>query len=234
MLVFYIILILCFSDKGTSLKGLNVCEDTQRNIQYCCSGYEDTNGICTECKIGYRSIEGKPCTHCPNNRFGERCLNRCNCNQIGDRCDHVKGCSSKFEVREDVNYTTRTVVETFSESMTVFKLHVFFFGAAIVGALVMIGGCLGFICFCKKGNQINANTVIEENRFPNVNLDAGHSAFQLTEDQHVASSSYLQVINGSYGTVIDNNGNEDRCRQLNPYVSLVPKNTDTHYYMYYE
>ncbi|XP_052080269.1 uncharacterized protein LOC127718313 [Mytilus californianus] len=217
MFFIYIILLLCFSDTGTSLTGLKVCENTQRNIEYCCSGYEDINDTCTECKLGFMSIGGKPCTHCPNNRFGARCLTRCNCNHIEKRCDHVKGCVPKFEVGEDVNYTTRSVVENYSESMMVFELHMFLFGAAILGAIVMIGGCLGFTCFCKERNKMNANMITG-----------------LIEDQHVASSSYLQVINGSYGTVIEGNGNEDRCRHLNPYVSLVPKTSNTHYYMYYE
>lgn len=43
MSVVYIVLILCVSDKGTSLKGLNVCEDRQRydvyNITMTCFTY---------------------------------------------------------------------------------------------------------------------------------------------------------------------------------------------------
>ncbi|XP_052080268.1 uncharacterized protein LOC127718312 [Mytilus californianus] len=234
MLVIYIILILSFSDKGTSLKGLKVCEDTQRNIEYCCSGYEDINGTCTECKIGFMSIGGNSCTHCPNNRFGERCVNLCNCNQNEERCDHMNGCVQKFEVGENVNYTTRAVVGNHSESMTVFELNVLIFWAAIFGVLVMIGGCLGFTCFCKKRNKINAIRIIGENGYPNVSVNAGHNAFQLTDDTHVASSSYLQVINGSYGTIIDNSGNEDHCRHLNSYVTVVPTTSDTHHYMNYE
>ncbi|XP_052080273.1 uncharacterized protein LOC127718323 isoform X2 [Mytilus californianus] len=138
MSVIYLILILCFSDKGNSLKGHNstICEDGERNIEYCCSDYEDINGTCTECKIGFISISGKTGFHCPNNRFGERCLARCNCTEIEERCDHVKGCVPKFEVSRDVNYTTRSEVE----SMTVFELNVLIFWAAIAGIIVMIGG----------------------------------------------------------------------------------------------
>ncbi|CAC5388893.1 unnamed protein product [Mytilus coruscus] len=205
MSVIFIIIILCFIDEGNSLKGLNVCYDKERNIEYCCSDYEDVNGTCTECKIGFVSISGKPCSHCQKNRFGKRCLERCICNEIEERCDHVKGCVPKFVLSRDVNYTTRSEVENYSESMTVFELDVLIIWTAIAVIIVMIGGCLGFTYLCKKRNKIN-----------------------------VASSSYLQVINGSYGTVIDNNENEDRCRHLNPYVSLVPKTSDTHYYMYYE
>ncbi|CAG2187775.1 unnamed protein product [Mytilus edulis] len=167
--------------------------------------YENINGTCTECKIGFVSISGKPCSHCQKNRFGERCLERCYCNEIKERCDHVKGCAPKFELNGDVNYTTSSESENYSESVTVFELDLLIISSIIAGMLVLIGGCLGFTCFCKRRNKIN-----------------------------VASSSYLQVINGSYGTVIDTNVNDDRCRQLNSYVTLVPKTSDTHYYMYYE
>ncbi|CAC5424784.1 unnamed protein product [Mytilus coruscus] len=98
-----------YDDKGNSLNGHNstICEDGERNIEYCCSDYEDINGTCTECKIGFMSTMGKPCYHCPKNRFGERCLDRCNCSEIEERCDHVNGCVSKFEIGESVAATTK-------------------------------------------------------------------------------------------------------------------------------
>ncbi|VDI71064.1 Hypothetical predicted protein, partial [Mytilus galloprovincialis] len=101
-------------------------------------------------------------------------------------CDHVKGCVPKSELSGEVNYTTSSEMENYSKSMTVFELDLLIISAIIAGILVLIGGCLGFTCFCKRRNKIN-----------------------------VSSSSYLQVINGSYGTVIDTNVNDDRCRQLN-------------------
>ncbi|XP_063411169.1 uncharacterized protein LOC134694104 [Mytilus trossulus] len=102
MSVIYIILILCFIDKGTSLKDLHVCYDIKRNLEYCCSDYENINGTCIECKIGFVSISGKPCSHCQKHRFGERCLKRCYCNDIEERCDHVKGCVPKYEHTDEL------------------------------------------------------------------------------------------------------------------------------------
>lgn len=56
MSVIYIVLILCVSDKGTSLRGLNVCEDRQRydvnNITMTCFTYSFLFAI----SLGYNSI----------------------------------------------------------------------------------------------------------------------------------------------------------------------------------
>ncbi|CAG2242316.1 unnamed protein product [Mytilus edulis] len=199
MSVIYILLIFSLIDKGTSLKGLNICYDTERNIEYCCSGYEDINDTCTECKIGFMSIKGNH-AHIVRTKDLENDVWAVVSVMISKN-----GCVPKSELSGDVNYTTSSEMENYSESMTVFELDLLIISSIIAGMLVLIGGCLGFTCFCKRRNKIN-----------------------------VASSSYLQVINGSYGTVIDTNVNDDRCRQLNSYVTLVPKTSDTHYYMYYE
>lgn len=33
----------------------------------------------TECKIGYKSIDGKPCVACPVGFYGQKCRERCIC-----------------------------------------------------------------------------------------------------------------------------------------------------------
>ncbi|XP_052081098.1 uncharacterized protein LOC127719114 [Mytilus californianus] len=112
MSVNFVLLIVFTIHEGKSLEGLNVCEDFRSKTEYCCAGYEDKHGICIECNIGFTSINGNPCTPCGNNRFGERCLARCNCQSV-ERCDNVVGCVPKKEVREDVFYTTKTLERGF-------------------------------------------------------------------------------------------------------------------------
>lgn len=39
------------------------------------------------CKVGYF---GPVCQQCPDSRFGEKCVSKCNC--TGKACHHIYGC----------------------------------------------------------------------------------------------------------------------------------------------
>ncbi|XP_052081101.1 uncharacterized protein LOC127719118 [Mytilus californianus] len=117
MLVSFVLLTVLKIHEGQCLEGLNVCEDRRSKREYCCAGYEEIHALCIECNIGFTSINGDSCTPCGNNRFGKRCLARCNCQSV-ERCDNVVGCVPKIEVREDAALSTQDKENSFSEAMT--------------------------------------------------------------------------------------------------------------------
>ncbi|VDI50287.1 Hypothetical predicted protein [Mytilus galloprovincialis] len=74
---------------------------------FCCDNFERLrDGNCHACDIGFTSKAGFECTPCPQNTFGFRCADHCQCDE-SKRCDNVHGCISKH--RLDVLSTENSV-----------------------------------------------------------------------------------------------------------------------------
>ncbi|XP_052075856.1 uncharacterized protein LOC127713942 [Mytilus californianus] len=57
----------------------------------CCDNYENRNGKCEPCAIGFISAAESTCVPCPRNTFGMKCAEYCHC-KLDQRCDNEMGC----------------------------------------------------------------------------------------------------------------------------------------------
>ncbi|XP_076089941.1 uncharacterized protein LOC143061969 [Mytilus galloprovincialis] len=117
MLVIFIVYLLFTQAICIDKDDPHACLDTNLSEYYCCSGYEDLNGKCTACKLGFKSRNGQPCMPCPENIYGHGCSSLCECSAL-HRCDHVRGCVLKEVSSTDYSITGPVEVSTY-EGMTV-------------------------------------------------------------------------------------------------------------------
>ncbi|CAC5410136.1 unnamed protein product [Mytilus coruscus] len=204
-----------------------------KNIEYCCSDYEDINGTCTECKIGFISIKGKPCFHCPKNRFGERCLDRCNCNEIEERCDHVNGCVSKFEIGENTDDSTRTQEKDFPDTQTVLKLKWYVYCGGITGVILLVWGCFACVQFRRRRQTPNTAITNDENRILRVLGKRNQNASEQKKSMHIYHTIDDNILAESSIKKGQKSGTETACsnaQHAQQYQSLVPATMEMHHY----
>ncbi|CAG2228854.1 Ficolin-1-A,Angiopoietin-1,Fibrinogen C domain-containing protein 1,Ryncolin-1,Tenascin-N,Angiopoietin-related protein 7,Angiopoietin-related protein 6,Ficolin-3,Fibrinogen C domain-containing protein 1-B,Fibroleukin,Fibrinogen-like protein 1,Ficolin-1,Ficolin-1-B,Angiopoietin-4,Tenascin-R,Ryncolin-2,Fibrinogen C domain-containing protein 1-A,Microfibril-associated glycoprotein 4,Fibrinogen-like protein A,Ryncolin-3,Fibrinogen gamma chain,Angiopoietin-2,Tenascin-X,Ficolin-2,Tenascin,Angiopoietin-related pr len=66
---------------------------TTERLDVCCNNYEWADGKCNKCKLGTTTEAGGRCSSCQNDLYGEKCSQRCSCDQT-ERCDAKVGCIS--------------------------------------------------------------------------------------------------------------------------------------------
>ncbi|CAG2252263.1 unnamed protein product [Mytilus edulis] len=68
--------------RGLTRYDNNTCFDKASDDYRCCSDYEEINGECIKCILGFISRKGNSCEPCATNLFGKGCLQTCRCNEL--------------------------------------------------------------------------------------------------------------------------------------------------------
>ncbi|XP_052091637.1 uncharacterized protein LOC127728329 [Mytilus californianus] len=225
-------------DESACLKGLKVCRNILTERYYCCSGYEEVNNVCIECKIGYASIEGQSCMPCNEDRFGKRCLNRCEC-VSWQRCDNVKGCvpgvGTAFNTtagNENIANVTDVSIESSMETTTGFsKEHLLIYSLVATSMIFAVGTC--FVCRrLQKKRARREETANETNSTPIQITKSGNNTFISIEENYLMKNTFTHE---SMNPVIETEESKSPDKQetdtdedsnLHPYNSILKPETN--------
>ncbi|CAC5357726.1 MEGF10_11 [Mytilus coruscus] len=131
MKAYLILLVILHSliDAESAVGNCTAIDSARKKRWFCCDNHEEVNGTCSECSVGFESLDGSPCSPCPIEFYGKECANRCNCIK-GQKCDHVMGCVTlQQNSTEGVSESTLVQVKytpTFTE-YNVSRLSTFWF-----------------------------------------------------------------------------------------------------------
>ncbi|XP_076106136.1 uncharacterized protein LOC143074671 [Mytilus galloprovincialis] len=251
------LIILLFTFTSSVVRGLtrydnNTCFDKKSRDYYCCASYEEINGICIKCKLGFMSRKGDSCEPCGFEFFGKDCTLECMCNNL-QRCDNVNGCVD-INTRSSLT-TTSIIAEAISSEESVTKVHeeqqidglsktelLILLCGALSGIIVLLGvfgisNCVKKrICISKSGRK----KTIEEG--DNVEEQASQESFELHESLYESiddsnldntllphtSTSYLEKDDDSSSSESISKCNEDRASYLQPFSSSITEASSYH------
>ncbi|CAG2220330.1 unnamed protein product [Mytilus edulis] len=125
---------------------------TGKTGYFCCDNHEEKDGKCIECKIGYKSIDGKPCVACPVDFYGQKCHARCSC-------------------QENERYLIDLAIEK-SHSK---DIHIIILYTLLASAITI---CIAVVYFCSKGNTFGACKRPEEGHSQRQMQDQPHQLMQ--------------------------------------------------------
>ncbi|XP_052064803.1 uncharacterized protein LOC127704707 [Mytilus californianus] len=204
-----------------SLDGPHICESKTRG-KYCCSYFQEKNGKCVACEVGFISRFGSPCLPCNQNSYGERCIHKCKCSK-DDRCDNVVGCVQKLHsTTQSIEQSSVNLPSSIAQSvsgtsemqrldtgandesdLSKEQIHIVY-SASVAGFIILLVMCyIGHKCRKKSSRKEtlkqenislnNFSSSVHEYFEPNVNhYDIINDNVMIREDQ--SANPYLDVI----------------------------------------
>ncbi|CAC5376417.1 unnamed protein product [Mytilus coruscus] len=137
-------------------------------IQYfCCQNFEERQGTCYECEIGFTTFKGVACQRCPENKFGKKCTSTCFCTR-NERCNNIYGCvPSVFNSNSTYSYdtwdTTNSDNQTLNKVERKNKTHRIPITKACIGGVSLIFVVTGITCLVRR------KQILQRKRKGNIN-----------------------------------------------------------------
>ncbi|XP_076090196.1 uncharacterized protein LOC143062371 [Mytilus galloprovincialis] len=223
----FVFVVAYIADESVCLNGLNVCINNGR--EYCCSGYGELNNVCIECKIGFTSIDGQSCMACEKDRFGKRCLSRCNCDS-SQRCDNVAGCVPEvgtFNTTAGNDNVTDISIESFMETITDFsKDHLLIYSLVATSIIFTVGTC--FVCRRLQKKRARREVAAKEATSPPSQItNSENTSYISMEGNYLMKNTFTNKTIGPFIATEESNppdkedSDNDEDSNLHPYNNIL-------------